>query len=209
VSGAGEEARMARGDIAAPDPYEKVVKPGDHPDFYHFAPPPGTSRESSIALDREGRFWHDGARVDHPALERALRSWIARHPDDGRPILTNGYDWCYFKVEDAPFIVTAVHTGDHGASTLTLFDETEEPLDPAMLSIGEGGVVYAKVKGGRFDARFSRHAQTQLAPILVKDDPPTLRVHGVERVIPERASAASGSSPESPEGLALAGPDEG
>ena len=60
------------------------MKPGDHPDFYRFAPPPGTSRESRIVLDRDGRFWHEGDRVDHPKLEQALRSWIARHPDDGR-----------------------------------------------------------------------------------------------------------------------------
>jgi hypothetical protein len=28
-----------------------------------------------------------------------MRSWIARHPHDGRLILTNGYDWCYFQAE--------------------------------------------------------------------------------------------------------------
>lgn len=164
------------------------MKPGEHPDFYRFAPPPGASRESSITLDREGRFWHDGARVDHPALERALRSWIARHPDDGRLILTNGYDWCYFKVDDAPFIVTALHAPGDGVVTLTLFDETEEPLDPASLSIGEDGVVYAKVKAGGFEARFSRHAQTQLASILVKADPPTVRVGDEERVLSARGA---------------------
>jgi uncharacterized protein len=166
---------------------EGPVKPGEHPDFYRLAPPPGASRESSIELDREGRFWHDGARVEHPALERGLRSWIARHPDDGRMILTNGYDWCYFRVEDAPFIVTALSVADDGAVTLTLYDDTQEPLDPAALSIGADGVVYAKVKAGRFDARFSRHAQTQLGPILVKGDPPTIRVGGEEREIPARA----------------------
>jgi len=52
------------------------VKPGDHPDFYRFAPPPGTSRESSIVLDREGRFWHEGERVEHPALEKGLRKFL-------------------------------------------------------------------------------------------------------------------------------------
>src|SRR3954468_16729478 len=84
--------------------YESVMKPGDHPDFFRFAPPPGASRESAIVLDREGRFWHEGERVEHPALERALRGWIARHPDDGRLILTNGYDWCYFRAEGAPYV---------------------------------------------------------------------------------------------------------
>lgn len=166
------------------------MKPGDHPDFYRVAPPPGTSRESTIVLDREGRFWHDGERIEHPALEQGLRTWIARHPEDGRLILSNGYDWCYFRAEDAAFVVDALRVGDDGGITLRLFDGTEEPLDPATLSLGAGGAVYARVKCGRFDARFSRHAQTQLAPVLVDDDPPTLRVGGKDVVLPARDSAA-------------------
>jgi uncharacterized protein len=162
------------------------MKPGDHPDFYRLAPPPGASRESTIVLDREGRFWHDGARVDHPALEQALRTWIARHPDDGRLILSNGYDWCYFRAEGAAFGVDAIRVEEGGAVTLRLFDGTEERLDPATLAIGEGGAVHAQVKGGRFDARFSRHAQTQLAPILVREEPPTVVVEGREVVVVAR-----------------------
>src|SRR5262249_19631665 len=53
-------------------PQTRGMKPGDHPDFYRLAPPPGASRESTIVLDAEGRFWHDGERVDHGALEQAL-----------------------------------------------------------------------------------------------------------------------------------------
>lgn len=159
------------------------MKPGDHPDFFRFAPPPGTSRESTIVLDRQGRFWHDGERVDHPALEQALRTWIRRHPDDGRLILTNGYDWCYFRAEGAPFVVDALHVEPGDTVVLHLFDGTEEPLDPATLSLDEEGAVHALVKGGHFDARFSRHAQTQLAPVLVNDDPPTVRIGGREVVV--------------------------
>jgi hypothetical protein len=160
------------------------VKPGDHPDFYRLAPPPGASRESSIVLDRDGRFWHDGARVEHPALEQALRTWIALQPDDGRLILTNGYDWCYFRAEGAAFVVDALRVEPDGAVTLRLFDGTEEPLDLSTLSIDGAEAVHARVKGGRFDARFSRHAQTQLAPLLVRGDPPTLLVQGREVTIP-------------------------
>ncbi len=162
------------------------MKPGDHPDFYRIAPPPGASRESSIVLDRDGRFWHDGARVDHPALEQALRTWIALHPDDGRLILTNGYDWCYFRAEGAAFVVDALRVEPDGAVTLRLFDGTEEPLDPSTLSIDADSAVHARVKGGRFDARFSRHAQTQLAPVLVRGDPPTVLVRGHEVTIPRQ-----------------------
>src|SRR5689334_19447935 len=160
------------------------MRPGDHPDFYRLAPPPGASRESTIVLDREGRFWHDGARVDHPALARALQGWVARHPDDGRPILSNGYDWCYFRVEDAAYVVEALRPAPGGA-TLVLSDETEAPLDPSALTVGDDGVVYARVKHG-FEARFSRHAQTQLAPFLKSADPPCIEVGGREFRLPQR-----------------------
>ncbi len=167
------------------------MKPGDHPDFYRFAPPPGTSRESTIVLDREGHFFHDGGRVDHPALAHALHSWISRHPDDGRLILTNGYDWTYFRAEDTPYFVTALKDAGVAIPTLVLSDETEEPLVGAALSLGDDGVVYARVKKeGSFEARFTRHAQTQLAPLLVEGDPPRIRVSGVDHALPPRARAA-------------------
>jgi hypothetical protein len=155
--------------------YVRRMKPGEHPDFYRFAPPPGTSRESTIRLDAEGKFWHDGERVDHPALEKALHEWIALHPDDGRYILTNGYDWTYFKVDDAPYIVRTLRVKADGVS-LVLSDESEEPLAPETLRVGAGDALYVKVKGGKFTARFSRHAQTALAPILHEDKPGVLRL---------------------------------
>ena len=163
------------------------MKPGDHPDFFRFAPPAGASRESTLVIDRDGRFWHDGERVENPALERALASWVSLHPDDGRVVLTNGYDWCYVTVEDAPFAVRALRLDDGQAPRLVLSDETEEPLDPSGLALADDGVVYARVKGGRFEARFSRHAQTSLAPLLVEAEPPTLRVGGRDHVLVRRA----------------------
>ena len=163
------------------------MKPGDHPDFFRFAPPPGTSRESTLFLDREGRFFHDGVQIEHPAaLEKALRSWISIHPDDGRPILTNGYDWCYFRPQDTPMFIDAVTVNDDGTATLKLFNGTEEPLDPAALSVDDDGVVCARVRGGRMEARFLRHAQTGLAPLLVSDDPPAIEVAGKTFVLPPR-----------------------
>src|SRR3954468_18708053 len=87
---------LARSDRSS---YVVRVKQSAHPDFYRLAPPPGASRESTIRPHAGGRFWHDGDRVSHPALEKALHSWISRHPDDGRLILTNGYDWTYFQVD--------------------------------------------------------------------------------------------------------------
>lgn len=124
-------------------------------------------RESTIVLDREGRFHHDGAPVAHPGVIRALHKWIDRSPD-GRYILRTGPIWCYFRVEDVPFLVRGLRE-EGAALVLSLDDETEEPLDPATLYLGDDGVLRCRVKSGRFPARFDRHAHFVLAERLVDD----------------------------------------
>jgi hypothetical protein len=157
------------------------MKPGDHPEFFRLPPPPGASRESTIVLDREGRFHHDGAPVEHPGLARGFASWISTHPDDGRYILENGYDWCYFTVEDTPYFIDAVVLRD-GAVVLELFDGTSEPLDPATLRCDAEGALRVRVKSGRHAARFSRQAQLMIEPWLREGqregEPPALEIAG-------------------------------
>jgi hypothetical protein len=148
------------------------MRPGDHPDFFRFPPPEGRSRESTIRLDADGRFWHDGRPVEHARLAAGLHAWIGRHPDDGRYVLNNGYDWSYFTVDDAPFQVRAVRAEPERV-VLLLSDGSEEAWAPEGTRVGEDGALYAavkaQVKGGPFEARFSRHAQTSLAAMLVED----------------------------------------
>ena len=141
------------------------MRPGDHPDFFRLPAPEGRSRESTIRLDRDGRFFHDGELVTHRGMARAFASWIARHPDDGRFILTNGYDWTYFTVEGAPYFVEAVRATASGP-VLVLFDGSEQPLDPKALRLDDDGVFATTVKEGAFEARFSRAAQLELAEWL-------------------------------------------
>jgi uncharacterized protein len=145
------------------------MKPSDHPEFFRFPAPEGRSRESTIVLDRSGRFWHDGQRVEHPGLAAGFHSWIGRHPDDGRYILTNGYDWTYFTVEDAPYFVRALRIEPHRVALL-LSDATEEDWVPESTRVGPDGGLYAVVKqgasGGPFEAKFTPHAQASLEPVL-------------------------------------------
>jgi hypothetical protein len=147
------------------------MKPGDHPDFFRFPAPEGRSRESTIRLDAQGRFWHEGAPVEHAGLAAALGTWIGRHPDDGRFILTNGYDWTYFTVDDAPFFVRTLRV-EPDRMVLSLSDGTEEPWDPEQTRVGGDGALYATVKrraqGGPYEAKFTRHAQASLYPHLVE-----------------------------------------
>jgi uncharacterized protein len=154
-------------------PYAQAMKPGEHPEFFRFPAPEGRSRESTLRLDGEGHFLHDDVLVEHPKLAEALHTWIARHPDDGRFILTNGYDWTYFTVDDVPFFVRSIRREDDDA-ILQLSDGTEEPLDPTTLRAGPRGELYLTVKreakGGPYDAKMTRFAQTQLAPFLSEED---------------------------------------
>lgn len=150
------------------------MKPSDHPEFFRFPAPEGRSRESTLRLDGDGRFFHDGALVEHPKLAAALHTWIARHPDDGRFILTNGYDWTYFTVDDVPFFVRSIRRQGDDA-ILLLSDGTEEPLEPSTVRVGLRGDLYVTVKrgdakrGGPFTAKMTRFAQTQLDPFLSED----------------------------------------
>ena len=43
-------------------------------------------RQSGIRLDGDGRFWHEGAEVQHHGLRAALWRWLDRNPD-GRWVL--------------------------------------------------------------------------------------------------------------------------
>jgi hypothetical protein len=144
------------------------MKPGDHPDFFRLPPPEGRSRESTIRLDANGHFFHEGARVEHPGLEAAMHTWIARHPDDGRFILTNGYDWTYFTVDDVAYFVRSVRIEPERV-VLSLNDGSEETWDPGKTRVS-GDRLYAVVKGGAAEARFDRHAQNALGPILEEVD---------------------------------------
>jgi len=141
------------------------MRPGDHPEFFRFPAPEGRSRESSIVLDAQGQFQHDGQPVIHPGMARAFASWIDRHPDDGRYILNNGYDWSYFRVEDVPFFVLGLRE-EAGRLVLSLSDGSESPLEPGALTSGTQGALYTTVKNGKFPARFTQNAQIALAPWL-------------------------------------------
>ncbi len=116
------------------------------------------TRESDIRIDRDGRFWHEGARVLHPGLEQALASWVTREPTTGRYILKNTLDWCYVTVDDAPLAVRAVTftSGDLPWVSLTLSDGTTELLSRDGVRVTLDGVVYSDVREGKLPARWDR-----------------------------------------------------
>jgi hypothetical protein len=150
-----------------------VAKPSDDPNFYLLPPPPGRSRESVIRLDARGRFLNAGEEVEHAGVARAMHTWITRHPIDGRFVLSNGYDWTYFTVDDVPFFVDAID-GTDSSPELALSDGSRERWLGGTLHVGEGDALYTWVKhgdaGGPYLAKFQPGAQLQLAPWLEEID---------------------------------------
>jgi hypothetical protein len=123
-------------------------------------------RRSGIRVDREGRFIHEGAEVLHEGLRRALFRWLDTEPD-GRVVLRlDDKRFAYVDVDDTPLVARAARQEGDGAGErvwLALSDGAEEALDPATLTIDDAGVLRARVRGGRLEARLATAAAAVLA----------------------------------------------
>jgi hypothetical protein len=162
------------------------MKPSEHPEYFRLPPPPGRSRESTIVLTRDGRFLHEGQPVEHPGMRRAFASWLKRHPDNGRYILDNGYDWTYLLVEGDAEFVQSVRAVDEMPCAV-LLDGNEVPLTAAALHCDPEGVLRLELSGGEH-ARFTPAAQLELSPWLVEEGgAPGLQIGG--RFAPIRGAA--------------------
>jgi hypothetical protein len=126
-------------------------------------------RSIGLSIDRAGRIWHQGAEVTHPRLRQALLRWLDVR-DDGRDIVRlDDARYAYVDVEDAHLrAVSARWDGDR--VQLILDDGSEEALDPATLTLGGGGAMYCKVRGGRLRARLSTAAQAAVSERVVEHD---------------------------------------
>jgi hypothetical protein len=150
-------------------------------------------RRSGIRVDREGRFIHEGAEVTHEGFKRALYRWLDRlPPPDGRYVLRlDERRFAYLDdVADTPLVARAARIDPAGGVCLALSDGTEEPLDPDTLTVDDGGVLRASVRGGRLEARLATSAATVVADLIVSeaDGPPRLRLADRSYVIRPRSA---------------------
>ena len=81
---------------------------------------------------------------------------------------SGGAKRCHVDVVDTAFVVKRLsylseESGKRARFMVSLSDDTEEELIPGTLYLGEENVLYCRVKGGGFPARFNRAAYYQLA----------------------------------------------
>ncbi len=127
-----------------------------------------------ITIDKEGRWFHKGAEMIHTEYIRLFYENMSID-DQGRYLIHWAGETCYVEAEDTAFVIRRVSFDSGGRSgspqyILTLSDETEEPLAPDTLYVGDENVLYCQVKERRFPARFLRSAYYQLAEHIIEKD---------------------------------------
>ena len=129
---------------------------------------PVLSRESTIRRDAQGRWFHDGELVQHPAVARAFDAWIDL-AEDGRFILKNAINWVYVDIEGPPIFVRRLWDED-GAVVLVLSDGRREFLDGTQLWQNLSGQLFCRVRDGRLEAGFQAQAMLDILPFLVEEN---------------------------------------
>ncbi len=145
-----------------------------------------------IFLDREGNWFSDGEEITHPRTVQLFSRSLRKCPD-GKYELSIGKENCPVEIEDTPYQVRQVDFGSDGV-TVTLNDESEEPLALESLEVGENEVLYCRVKQKAHAARFLRKAYYQLAQRIDYNDSYGfhLRINGKEFPHPGPEQRAEG-----------------
>jgi len=127
----------------------------------------------SILINKEGRWFHKGLEM----IRRDFIRMFYQHMEmdsKGRYIITMAGDQCYVEVEDTPFVVwrTVVSNDNLNGARFSLYlsDDNAEDLDPETLEVGDGNILYCKVRKGSFPARFNRPAYYQLAKYIEEEN---------------------------------------
>ena len=134
---------------------------------------PAHCGHSGLRIDREGRWWHEGRRIEREALVRLFASVLRREPD-GRHVLVTPAEKVDIDVEFAAFRVTAmIREGDGQGQRIAfqLNDGGAVFLDSVHpLSLRDGLPLVALDRG--LEASFERPVYYELAELALASDPP-------------------------------------
>ena len=122
-----------------------------------------------ISFGKDGWWYANDERIQNRRINILFSQHLRKTPA-GTYEIAIGWDKVAVEIDDAPYVVARV-TGDaEQGLTLQLNDESEEPLAPTTLYIGQENVLYCQVKGREHTARFSRPAYYQLTAHVQQDE---------------------------------------
>ncbi len=122
-----------------------------------------------ISFRRDGNWYSDDERIDNPRIA-LLFSRSIRRDSESSYYLQVASERTPITVEDTPWVIKSLEGDARSGFTLVLNDEEREPLNPSLLQIGPDNVMYARVKGGEYRARFLRSAYYHLSNCLEGDE---------------------------------------
>ena len=120
----------------------------------------------TLSIDKEGNWRHEGVKVTHQKTVNLFFSVLDRD-DQGRYFIEVGKERAFVRVDDVPFVVTALRLTDDGIR-LTFQDGTHELLLPEALRFTKENIPYCKIRQGKMGAKFSRTAYYELAEYIVE-----------------------------------------
>jgi len=125
-----------------------------------------------LRLDREGRWYDQGARVTNPRLAEFLLTHL-RKDEDGRYLVVVDRDKRYVDVEDAPYRALGIEVGGtcegSGGLLVRLNNGSLESFDPATFWIGHDGVPYCLVRNRAHKVRFTAESYRQLSAFITEE----------------------------------------
>jgi hypothetical protein len=127
---------------------------------------------SGLALDKDGRFLHEGTPVEHPRVVAMLHRGLGRAPD-GRPTVRFGETWAYLQVEDTLYRAVQATLREAGGVLAGLVAHLDDgtdhpvPLDGRSVALSDDDVLCLRVKEGAEWARTSPGVHARIAAHLV------------------------------------------
>lgn len=155
-----------------------------HPsDLSNLSEKSGELYPSDIAVDVEGEWFYRGAKLVREDIIELFLNCVRLNPGGpsggGSPFCI---EWkqnlCSLDVADTPFVIARVdkvlqNTEESPKEESILLSlkhlSTGEILDSSTLYVGRDNVLYCRIRGGIFPARFSRPAYYQLAEWIEED----------------------------------------
>jgi uncharacterized protein len=130
---------------------------------------------SDMRIARDGSWFHQGGRINRPAMVKLFAS-ILRREGDGSYVLVTPGEKLDIIVEDAPFIAVEVKSEGEGKSrTLAFRLNTDDlvvagPANPIrVVTHDDGPHPYVMVRGG-MEALIARPVYYELAELAVTED---------------------------------------
>ncbi len=118
-------------------------------------------------IDSEGRLWHEGSEITDPKVHKFFLRQMEQSTDGRLKVMCMG-ETNWIVAEDVPYVIQSIEIKTESC-TLYFAGNYHEPLDPSQLWVGKDHILYCKVRGGKFSARFNRKPYLELAHYIDED----------------------------------------